>query len=161
MFSSPTLSYPSSSLVHSLFLLFIQVCTLRDSGNQADYQQCVASVSCSSMSRVDDHAKSETWNSEGERAKCCGEHTVWRASIRGRGRCNWRHKLCNGAQQQQQRTAERAALWFPLYMDMLLPQLSNWLPGRAAAPQGFTSLFVCNSTRRRLQRWLFSRGSFG
>ncbi len=31
-------------------------------------------------------------------------------------------------------------MWSPHYVDRLLPQPSNWLPGPASVPRGFTSL---------------------
>lgn len=32
-------------------------------------------------------------------------------------------------------------MWSPHYVDRLLPQPSNWLPGPASAPRGFTSVY--------------------
>lgn len=50
------------------------------------------------------------------------------------------YKLCSGARQQQQWTAERAGMWSPYYVDRLLPQLSNWLPGPTSLPRGWLHL---------------------
>lgn len=142
---------------HSLLQMFIQVCPLTGCGKPADYEHCEAPFSLLLVPQALrlTNGGGGLWNVKSTSnvgAVCVWQH-IWVSLFLGAGLMHFKSVQRSNSSW----TAETAGMWSFHYVDRLLTQPSNWLPGPAPVPQGFISLignrgfsfffFCCNTNR--------------